>query len=137
MNIMFFLTPKSEVKCIYEEDTVQEAVERMSGHLYSTIPIISHATGKYVGTMAEGDILRDLVRRQGSSPQVEADRPIMKVRRKRDYEAVRANADISELFESAKHQNFVPVVDDMNTFIGIVTRSSIMEYLINRINLTN
>ena len=132
MNILFFLTPKAEVKCVYEEDTLKEAIDSMNSHNFSTIPIINKATGKYVGTIAQGDVLRDLKHRQDAVPQIEAERPIMQIRRKRDYKPVRASADISELFESAKHQNFVPVVDDTNIFIGIVTRSSIMEYLIRR-----
>jgi CBS domain-containing protein len=33
-----------------------------------------------------------------------------------------------ELIERATYQNFVPVVDDKDTFIGIVTRRGIIKY---------
>jgi len=33
-----------------------------------------------------------------------------------------------DLIERASSQNFVPVVDDKDTFIGIVTRRSIIKY---------
>jgi CBS domain-containing protein len=33
-----------------------------------------------------------------------------------------------DLVERAKGQNFVPVVDDKDAFIGIVTRSAIIKY---------
>ena len=33
-----------------------------------------------------------------------------------------------DLVERASHQNFVPVVDDKNAFIGIITRRAIIQY---------
>ena len=56
MNILFFLTPKSEVAYISEEDTLRQALEKMEYHKYSAIPIISR-TGRYIGTLTEGDLL--------------------------------------------------------------------------------
>ena len=50
MNILFFLTPKSEVAYIYEDYTIRQALEKMEYHKYSAIPIISK-DGKYVGTI--------------------------------------------------------------------------------------
>ena len=35
---------------------------------------------------------------------------------------------MDQLLERASKQNFIPVVDDKNTFIGIVTRRSIIKY---------
>ena len=55
MNILFFLTPKSEVAYISEEDTLRQALEKMEYHKYSAIPIISR-TGRYIGTLTEGDL---------------------------------------------------------------------------------
>ena len=37
---------------------------------------------------------------------------------------------MQELFEAAEKQNFVPVVDDQGTFIGIVTRKQIIHHFI-------
>ena len=35
---------------------------------------------------------------------------------------------MQELIDRASYQNFVPVVDDKNAFIGIVTRRAIIKY---------
>ena len=35
---------------------------------------------------------------------------------------------MDQLLDRASTQNFIPVVDDKNTFIGIVTRRSIIKY---------
>lgn len=131
MNILFFLTPKNEVDCVFDTDTMYEAIQRMKNRQFSTIPIISRETGRYVGTLSEGDILWDFERNDQLSDSYSRQRPVMKLKRKRTYRPVNANADIEELFNAAKTQNFVPVVDDTGVFIGIVTRKSIMQYLIN------
>ena len=56
MNILFFITPKSEVAYIYDDYTMRQALEKMEYHRYSAIPIINR-NGEYVGTITEGDLL--------------------------------------------------------------------------------
>ena len=45
---------------------------------------------------------------------------------------VKVSATAEQLIESAMNQNFVPVVDDRNKFIGIVTRRDIIKYFIEK-----
>ena len=52
----------------------------------------------------------------------------MEVARKKDYLPVTVTTSPKELVAMAVEQNFVPVVDDRDAFIGIVTRQKIMEY---------
>ena len=59
--------------------------------------------------------------------QAEA-RRIMEISRRKDNIPVRVTASMHDLIERAAAQNFVPVVDDKDTFIGIVTRTGIMKY---------
>ncbi len=47
---------------------------------------------------------------------------------RRDILPVHVNADLNDLVECAKTQNFVPVVDDRGIFIGIVTRKDLIVY---------
>ena len=61
MNIAFFLTPKSEVAYEYTDATMRQVIERMEHHGYTAIPLIDK-TGKYVGTLTEGDLLWTLKR---------------------------------------------------------------------------
>jgi CBS domain-containing protein len=135
MNVLFFLTPKSEVDCAFEDDTLSQAWARMENHKYSAIPIINETTGRYVGTLTADDLIRDL-RERGTNKilKLESSRPVMSVKRKRDYRAISASARIEELYKFAMTQNFVPVVDDTETFIGIVTRTSIIQYLVGRVS---
>ena len=44
------------------------------------------------------------------------------------YPPVRITVTMEELLSSAMQQNFIPVVDDLGSFIGIVTRKDIIRY---------
>ena len=46
--------------------------------------------------------------------------------------AVTANVDTDTLIRRASEQNFIPVTDDRGTFIGIVTRKSVIGWLRGR-----
>ena len=52
--------------------------------------------------------------------------------KKEKYPCVGITASVDELLVRAMQQNFVPVVDDYNVYIGIVTRKTIIEYLVNK-----
>lgn len=137
MNILFFLLPKSEVQIAYEDDSIRETINAFDRHHYTTVPIINERTGRYIGTICEGDLLRHIGDKDVGVLAAIEDRSIMTVKRKRDYEAVTIDATIQQLFETAMHQNFVPVVDDTDAFIGIVTRNSILKYLIDQYHEEN
>ena len=46
MNILFFLTPKSDVAYIFEDETLRQTVEKMEHRKFSCIPILNKE-GKY------------------------------------------------------------------------------------------
>ena len=127
MNIMHFLTPKAEVAYIYYESTLRQGLEKMRFHGYSALPVIDK-DGHYRGTVAEGDFLWALYNDQQPSLKRMENAPLSGIIR-RDYTAVNAGADIGEILSTATRQNFVPVVDDRDMFIGIITRKAIIKYL--------
>lgn len=129
MNILFFLTPKVDVGYVYSSDTVGQAIDKMLKYQFTTVPVLNEVTGKYEGTLANDDLLRELYRHPSLTISAAADRPLRSMPRRRDYSAVRADADMEDLLSSAVSQNFVPVVDDTGAFIGIITRREVMQYL--------
>ena len=56
MNVLFFLTPKSEVAYIEADVTLRQALEKLEANGYSALPIVDKR-GKYVGSVTEGDLL--------------------------------------------------------------------------------
>ena len=127
MNILFFLTPKCEVAYIYEDETLRQALEKMEYHKYSAVPIISR-TGRYIGTITEGDMLWGIENKFNLSLK-EAERvTVAAIDRRLDNRPVFANSNMEDLIDKALNQNFVPVVDDQKNFIGIITRKDIIRY---------
>ena len=127
MNILFFLKPKATVEYLVENYSLRQAMEKMEVHRYSSIPIISK-TGEYIGTLSEGDILWH-IKQLGEFDLIDSeDINITKIKRFKDNAAIKVNSNIQDLINVSKTQNFVPVVDDRNMFIGIVTRQDIITY---------
>ena len=128
MNILFFLTPKSEVAYVQEDDTLRQALEKMEHHGYAAVPLLS-VDGKYIGTITDGDMLWGLKKRNFPGIRQMEEIPVMKIRRNHDNRPVHINEDMEQLLEKVTVQNFVPVVDDEKVFIGIVTRRDVIRYL--------
>ena len=128
MNIAYFLLPKGRVAYLYDDCTFRQGLEKMRHHGYTALPVISRI-GQYVGTVSEGDFLWRILSEQG--PCTMRDLEQLQVRdllRGNLYPPVRITVTMDELLESAMNQNFIPVVDDAGSFIGIVTRKDIIRY---------
>lgn len=130
MNILFFLTPKSDVAYLYADFTLRQALEKMEQHRYSAVPVIDRR-GEYINTLTEGDILWEVKERYELNFHEAEDVAISEIKRRMQIEPVSVNANIEDLMEKAMNQNFVPVIDDSKIFIGIVTRKDIIQYVLN------
>lgn len=134
MNIAFFLKPKHEVAFLYEDQSLRQGLEKMKHHGYSAIPVITRES-KYIGTVSEGDFLRYLLREEGRTLSSTTMRELEDVTIRQALlphaaknPAVRIAQTAEELLLQAMSQNFIPVVDDFDSFIGIVTRKDILSY---------
>lgn len=134
MNILFFLTPKSEVAYIYEDYTIKQAIETMEHYRYSSIPIINR-DGEYIGTITEGDFLWSLKNKYTLNLKELEKMPVTEIKRKKDNAPVAIDAKIEDLVIKSLNQNFVPVIDDQNIFIGIIKRREIIGYCFERMSL--
>jgi predicted transcriptional regulator len=138
MNVAFFLLPKNQVAYLYNDYTLRQALEKMKFHSYTAIPVITRE-GKYVGTVTEGDFLWHLIRGENGEKLSQIDirdvehQPLADLPFGVAYEPVNITASIEKLMDKAVTQNFVPVVDDLGSFIGIVTRQAIMKHFYTKI----
>ena len=131
MNIAYFLLPKVSVAYLYEDFTFRQGLEKMRRNGYTAIPVVTRK-GQYAGTVSEGDFLwRLLDGRMDLQAGFQADLERLRIRdilRVDSYRPVRITVSMEELMNSAMNQNFVPVVDDTDHFIGIITRKDILRY---------
>lgn len=132
MNIAYFLLPKSRTAYLYDDYTVRQGLEKMRYHGYAAIPVISR-DGKYVGTVSEGDFLWSLLAEEGGRQSTRSLKDLERLRvrdilSEDNAPPVGITVSMEELLTSAMNQNFVPVVDDLENFIGIITRKDIIRY---------
>ncbi len=130
MNIAFFITPKHESVCLEKDATMRQALEKMEFHRYTAIPIVDKQ-GKYVGTLTEGDLLWKMKNTPNLTFEGTNKIPLRKVPKNMSNYPVSINAEMEEVVDLIMKQNFVPVVDDQDIFVGIITRKSVMSYLRN------
>lgn len=136
MNIASFLMPKSMVTYVYDDFSLRQAYEKMTYHGRTEVPVITREN-EYVGTLREGDLLRYLTDHMKKS---EKNKKFLDFR---NFESVFVNEILcrqinppvcintgyAELIERSITQNFIPVIDDRKSFIGIVTKTSVMKQL--------
>ena len=137
MNIASFLTPKSNVVYVNDTFTVRQGLEKLFRNGYAAIPVLTEE-GKYVGTISEGDFLREIVKKPEEGniyfPMKLAEKRFVKdIYNPKRNPPVRITASVEELLATAIDNNFVPVIDDRDYFIGIVTRKEIIKYVYNNL----
>lgn len=136
MNILFFLTPKSEVAFIYNDYTIDKALQVFQTCRYSAIPMIDR-NGRYLGTITEGDFLWGMYENDEITTENYRIKKVGALPLRIQHRAVSSTARMEDMMAIAKDQNFVPVVDDDNVFIGIVTRKEILKYCYDEIGKGN
>lgn len=102
-------------------------MERMENRGYTAVPLIDE-DNKYVGTLTEGDLLWKFKNTPGLTLRGTEKIMLEDVPRRMDNHPVRIYASIHDLISLVIDQNFVPVVDDNDVFIGIVRRREILEH---------
>jgi len=133
MKVAFFLTPKAEVAWVPTTSTVRQAIERMEHHRYTAVPVLG-PEGSYDSTLTEGDLLWFMKQ----NPEVRfwdtEHIPLAHVTRRMVLKPVDIDAEIEELLALAIDQNFVPVIDGRQAFIGIVRRRSVLVFFRDRMS---
>lgn len=132
MNILKILKPKALIEYLYDDYTARQTLEKMHNHGYTAVPVINRK-GEFVKTISEGDLLRFMIENNMYDTREMENYPISKMPAKVSMKTVYVYSTVEDLILLSMDQNFVPVVDDRNIFIGIVTRKDILQYCHNTI----
>ncbi|MDO5388470.1 MAG: CBS domain-containing protein [Clostridia bacterium] len=128
MNILFLLKPKSTIIYLPAKSTIRQGIEKFKAHSYTAVPVIDD-DGKYLGTISEGDFLWNIVNENDFKIKDNEHKYIYSILRSNYNPPIKVDTTMDELFEKITNQNFVPVVDDRNFFVGIITRKDVINYL--------
>ena len=104
MNILFFITPKSEIAYIYEDDSIRQALEKMEYHKFSAVPLLTR-DGRYCGTITEGDLLWGIKNQYDLNLKEAEGIPVNTIRRRMDYRPVTAKSNMEDMIDRALNQN--------------------------------
>ena len=127
MNILKFLKPKACVDFVYDDNTARQALEKMKNHGFTAVPVIDRE-GRYVKTLAEGDFLWFMLN-NGIQDMRELEKyRISEITRRVRMKPVYVYSTIEDLILLSMDQNFVPVIDGKNSFIGLIKRNSIIQF---------
>lgn len=130
MNIMFFLTPKSSLTVLYDDMNFGEGMEILTASTYTAMPLLTRE-GRYLGALSEGDFLR-AIQAQKSIVQL-AGLSLRRLERGLTSRPLRADAQLRDVVEVVLNQNFVPVIDDREYFVGIITRKRVLDYCLSHL----
>lgn len=135
MNIASFIMPKVEVAYLHDNMTIRQGLEKLRRSGFSAIPVLD-AEDRYVGVISEGDFLwRILDHNEELDSVTRRSLEHMTLRDIIQYGKVKPvciDTNMEQLLGQAQMQNFVPVVDDRNVFVGIITRSDIIKYFVKK-----
>ena len=135
MNIASFLLPKAEVAYLRDDMTLRQGLEKLRRSGFSAIPVID-MEDRYVGVVGVADFLWNILAYNQSLENITFKN--LEQSCVRDFlqsgkvKPACIDTTMENLLERAKNQNFVPVIDDGNVFIGIVTRSDIIKYFVDK-----
>lgn len=125
-NILLYLTPKSETFYLLANSTIRQALEKFDFHKFSVVPLIDK-NGKYYGTISEGDILRYIKNECDFDIHTAEKQQLSKIEKYRSYKAISINASMDDVLKLAIEQNFIPIKDDLDNYIGIIKRKDIIK----------
>ena len=132
MNILFFISPKDKIDYVFEDFTLRQVLEKMENCGYTSLPVLN-AKGEYIATITEGDILRYIKNSTNFSLRNAEKISMKNVEIRKPVKSIKIYSNIEDLLELSLYQNFVPVVDDMNHFIGIITRKAVLSHFLKNL----
>lgn len=127
-NILSLLTTKDKVCYIESSMSIRQALEKMRAHKYSAVPVLNE-DGTYYGIISEGDFLWEIMNDNVVTVQ-ELESKSVKEIIKKNVSCCSIDVTYEELLKLITNQNFVPIVDDRNVLMGIITRKSIIDNIV-------
>src|SRR5574344_1928376 len=128
-NILLFLLPKKDVEYVLNTFTIRQTLEKMEFHHYSEIPVLDKE-GKYVGSISDGDLLRDLKNNKidwDETMKMTVDKvPVL-----HDIKPIQIDKNMLHLVSIIIKHIFVLIIHDMEQINGIFTPKSFIHYMDN------
>jgi len=135
VNIASFILPKGDVTYLRDNMTLRQGLEKLKRSGYTAVPVVD-SEDRYVGVVSEGDFLWNILDHnmplEGITMKSVESLTLRDIIQSGKVKPVCIDTNMEQLLGQAQMQNFVPVIDDRNVFIGIITRSDIIRYFVKK-----
>ena len=131
-SIISLLTPKKATFYLLDTSTVRQAIEKFDAHKFAVVPLIDEE-GHYVGTLSEGDLLRYIKNAAEFDLKKAESISIKEIEHYRPYRSLKVDALMIDVYSLSLEQNFIPVTDDKDIFIGIIKRKEVIRELFDNL----
>ena len=119
-----FLTPAENLAVLIDTPNADHAILLLSQMTYSRVPVVTDQK-KFVGTISLTDILSYQMQHEIPDEEFMTTDIVHMV--KKDDLTVGPDFTLTEVLHKLVDESFLPVVDQDNTFQGIITRKSILK----------
>ena len=119
-----FLTPAENLAVLIDTHNADHAILLLSQMTYSRVPVVTDQK-KFVGTISLTDILSYQMQHEIPDEEFMTTDIVHMV--KKDDLTVGPDFTLTEVLHKLVDESFLPVVDQDNTFQGIITRKSILK----------
>ena len=119
-----FLTPAENLAVLSDTHNADHAILLLSQMTYSRVPVVTDQK-KFVGTISLTDILSYQMQHEIPDEEFMTTDIVHMV--KKDDLTVGPDFTLTEVLHKLVDESFLPVVDQDNTFQGIITRKSILK----------
>ena len=107
--------------------TIRQGLEKLRAHGYSAIPVINKDS-TYYGVVSEGDFLWNIMNDNVITVEELEKAKVKNIIRKK-VPSCKIDVSYQILLNMVTNYNFVPIIDDRNILMGIITRKSILDNL--------
>ena len=119
-----FLTPAENLAVLIDTHNADHAILLLSQMTYSRVPVVTDQK-KFVGTISLTDILSYQMQHEIPDEEFMTTDIVHMV--KKDDLTVGPDFTLTDVLHKLVDESFLPVVDQDNTFQGIITRKSILK----------
>lgn len=129
MNALRLMLSKDKVDYLYADCPLEEAMRLFAESGFSAVPIIEE-DGTYIGTVCDKDFLKCYTLPEFKENM--EDLELVDIINKDWNPPINVYTDVDNVLLLSMNQNFLPVIDDENMFIGIITRKAVIQFLSER-----
>ena len=132
MNAFKLIIDKAECKYLYEDIPFVDGLRQFQEGGYTAVPVIKN-DGTYAGTIRDKDFLQKYINpddlNKPNNLEKLTNMTVGDIVKPEMNPAINISKDINDVLLLSMQQNFVPIVDDRDVFVGIITRKDIIKML--------